>query len=178
MSGRNTAQLVGFIRMTPPVIHVIALGLALVSTVALSVTWFSRPTLRRTIAAVAIGLLFSLLIGPIGMHYCHEGNALHQWAVPAVCATVATHFVRRQALRFAAIGGLAVLAAYLSADFAAVVHRAEYVGRAAPPSRVAGSIGVPEWFTPLTGFYRRGVKRPPLDPKAALEFDTSTTDGG
>ncbi len=38
--------------------------------------------------------------------------------------------------------------------------------------RGAGA-GVREWFTPFTGFYRRGEFMPPTDPKARAQYEAA-----
>jgi hypothetical protein len=141
--------------MRPPELHVAAFGLAVAMTVGFSAAWFGPPTVRRALVAVAVGVAIGSVSAALGLHKCHEGNPVHQWLVPSACAVAVILFVRQSAVRVAAVVFLAVLGVFLSGDFAAVVHGREYVGRAAPSNR-SGSVGIPDWFTPLTGFYHRG----------------------
>lgn len=141
--------------MSPPVIHVSVLVLVVVLTVAVSKHWFVRPTVARALSALAIALVCAGLAASLGIHQCYEGSPVQQWLLPSSCIAIVLTCVTHRAVRLAAAIGLALAAALLSADFAGKVHEPEYVGRAEPPKDSGGSVGIPEWFTPLTGFYRR-----------------------
>lgn len=117
-------------------------------TLFLCTRFFARPSLRRVLGALALGLTVAVVSLSVSLHRCREGNPVSQWAIPCVCIVLSVMFVRQERIRTWACIAAAVASIALSLNYVSVVHGDRYVGGTFPETRH-------EWHSWLTGLYVR-----------------------
>jgi ABC-type multidrug transport system permease subunit len=126
------------------VLVAIALGAA-----AAVAVFFTLPTIRSALTAVAVGFATVFLGLVPAMHKCDAGWPFAQWLIPAVCGGLCALFIhsRRAWLLIIAISVTTTVG--LSMHYSELVH-GEYIGHA--------ERGEAEWHSRLTGLYRRTAR--------------------